>query len=176
MTESAFSGRYRQENERALTDTTGQPVDVGVLQEVGTLGPVGSPRHEPDHLLPTSIVVDDGSSRGGGEGAIRRRSKSSHLLGKSRVDDGGWVVPETLCAHTSTAACMVSRAVLRDISRLAGTHVLMLAVGKSVVELMLTSCSTPVLQHPAFGTARVTPRSVLGNTSRRTMRAPKVVW
>jgi hypothetical protein len=36
------------------------------------------------------------------------------------------------------------------------THVLMLAVGKDESSVMLTSCSTPVLQHPPL-VAVVTP-------------------
>lgn len=37
------------------------------------------------------------------------------------------------------------------------TYVLMFAVGKAVASLMLTSCSTPVLQQPALAIAVVTP-------------------
>lgn len=67
------------------------------------------------------------------------------MFGKSRVDDGGWVVLEILCVYISIVVCMVSWVVFCDILRLVGIYVLMLVVGKLVVELMLISCLMFVL-------------------------------
>jgi hypothetical protein len=41
---------------------SGDPLDVGMLEEVRRDGPIGSPACEEDHLLATAKVVDDGSS------------------------------------------------------------------------------------------------------------------
>ena len=46
----------------AQKETTGHPVDVGVLQEVGSRRPLSRPGTEPNHLLTATKVVDYGGS------------------------------------------------------------------------------------------------------------------
>ena len=75
------------------TIATCDPVDVGVLEVVGRDGPVGGPAGEPDKLLATVNVVDDG---GGGVGRkVARGGKLSNLGGNVGISDDGRVVPQT---------------------------------------------------------------------------------
>jgi len=78
-------------------ETTSHPVDVGVLEEVGGRAPFGGPRAEPNHLLTTSEVVDDGSGGVGVEDTAG--SVLGHLPSGSGVDDLGRVVVHVLGAH-----------------------------------------------------------------------------
>jgi hypothetical protein len=84
----------------AEEDTAGDPVDVSVLEEVGGLGPVGSPADEPDKLLATLEGVDDtGDSV---LSIITTRAKLGDLLGVG-VGDGGRVMPDALGREASVA-------------------------------------------------------------------------
>jgi len=78
-------------------ETAGHPVNVRVLQEVGSRGPLSSPATEPDHLLTASEVVDDSSGGIGGENAAG--PVLGDLPGGGAVDDLGWVVEHVLGAH-----------------------------------------------------------------------------
>lgn len=84
----------------AEEDTAGDPVDVSVLEEVGGLGPVGSPADEPDKLLATLEGVDDTSDSV--LSIITTRAKLGDLLGVG-VGDGGRVMPDALGREASVA-------------------------------------------------------------------------
>lgn len=76
----------------AKEESTGQPMDMGVLQVVGGKRPSGSPADEPDKLLAAIEVVDDGGDRFAG--VARGDSELGDLLGGTRVGDAGRDVPE----------------------------------------------------------------------------------
>jgi hypothetical protein len=78
-------------------ETAGHPVDVGVLEEVGSRAPLGGPRAEPNHLFATGEVVDNGSGGVGVEDAAG--SVLGYLPRGGRVDDLGRVVEHVLGAH-----------------------------------------------------------------------------
>jgi hypothetical protein len=81
----------------AKEETTGHPVNVRVLQEVGSRRPLSSPAVEPDHLLATCKVVDDSSSGVSGKGATR--TILGDLPSGGRIDNLGRVVEHVLSAH-----------------------------------------------------------------------------
>jgi hypothetical protein len=81
----------------AKEETTGHPVNVRVLQEVGSRRPLSSPAAEPDHLLAACKVVDDSSSGVSGEGATG--TILGDLPSSGRIDDLGRVVEHVLGAH-----------------------------------------------------------------------------
>lgn len=88
-------------------ETASHPVDVSVLEEVGSGRPLSSPAAEPDHLLTTSEVVDDSSGGVAGEGTTR--SVLGNLPGGSAVDNLGRVVVHVLGAHGGTSLDVGSR-------------------------------------------------------------------
>ena len=131
-------------------------MNVRMLKEVGRNRPVSSPAQKPHHLLATTNIVYDCSSRSSCEGSVCTRSELSNFPCDGRIGDGRRIVPNALSAHTgSTKTTLVSK--LHTTEACCHTYLVRPAVGNPVLLLILTSCSTPVLQHPAPAIAVVVP-------------------
>lgn len=79
-----------------------------MLQKVGGLGPIGCESHEPDHLLSTPKIVDDGSGGRRGKGAGGVGCEHGNGLSDGCIGDDCREVPETLCADGGTPMLRVS--------------------------------------------------------------------
>jgi len=78
------------------------------MVEIGrSWGPIRSPTNEPNHLLPSANVVDNGSSCIFGEDS--RWAKLGDCSGNAAVGNGCWVMVESLGRHCGAASFEVSK-------------------------------------------------------------------
>ncbi|KAI6760296.1 hypothetical protein HG530_009156 [Fusarium avenaceum] len=91
----------------ANEDTASHPVNMSVLKESSSLGPVMSPTEEPNELLAAiGESVDDTGN--GIRGVATARAKFGNLFGDSRVGDGGRVMVDALGREAGISALLIS--------------------------------------------------------------------